>query len=40
MKVYGIVKKYKNNVVSLEDAKKNMEKKKEIEQISLFGGVA
>ena len=30
----------KNNVVSLEDAKKNMEKKKEIEQISLFGGVA
>ena len=30
----------KNNIVSLEDAKKNMEKKKEIEQISLFGGVA
>ena len=30
----------KNNVVSLEDAKKNMEKKKETAQISLFGGVA
>ncbi len=31
--------KSKNNVVSLEDAKKNMEEKKETEQISLFGGV-
>ena len=30
----------KNNIVSLEDAKKNMNKKKETEQISLFGGVA
>lgn len=30
----------KNNVVSLEKAKENMEKKKEIAQISLFGGVA
>ena len=30
----------KNNVVSLEDAKKSMEKKKEKEQNSLFGGVA
>ena len=29
----------KNNVVSLEDAKKNIETKKEIAQISLFGGV-
>lgn len=28
----------KNNIVSLEDAKKNMDKKKETEQISLFGG--
>ena len=28
----------KNNIVSLEDAKKNMNKKKETEQISLFGG--
>ena len=28
----------KNNIVSLEDAKKNMYKKKETEQISLFGG--
>ena len=27
----------KNNIVSLEDAKKNMNKKKETEQISLFG---
>lgn len=30
----------KNNVVSLEKAKENMEKKKETAQISLFGGVA
>lgn len=29
----------KNNVVSLEKAKENMEKKKETAQISLFGGV-
>lgn len=29
----------KNNVVSLEKAKENMEKKKETSQISLFGGV-
>ena len=28
-----------NNVVSLEDAKKKLEKKKETEQLSLFGGV-
>lgn len=28
----------KNNIISLEDAKKNMDKKKETEQISLFGG--
>ena len=28
----------KNNIVSLEDAKNNMNKKKETEQISLFGG--
>ena len=28
-----------NNVVSLEMAKKNMEQKKELEQISLFGGI-
>ena len=27
-----------NNIVSLEDAKKKIEKKKESEQISLFGG--
>lgn len=30
----------KNNVVSLEKAKEDMEKKKETAQISLFGGVA
>lgn len=30
---------FKNNVVSLEDAKMKMEKKKEVEQISLFGGI-
>lgn len=30
----------KNNVVSLEYAKKNMENKQEVSQISLFGGVA
>lgn len=30
----------KNNVVSLENVKKEMEKKKEITQLSLFGGVA
>lgn len=30
----------KNNVVSLEKAKENLEKKKETAQISLFGGVA
>lgn len=30
----------KNNVVSLEKAKENMERKKETAQISLFGGVA
>ena len=29
----------KNNVVSMEDAKKVIEKKKEIKQLSLFGGV-
>ena len=29
----------KNNVVSLEDAKKDIEKSKEITQLSLFGGV-
>lgn len=29
----------KNNIVSLEKAKENMEKKKETAQISLFGGV-
>lgn len=28
----------KNNIISLEDAKKNIDKKKETEQISLFGG--
>ena len=28
----------KNNVVSLEEAKKELEKKKEVAQISLFGG--
>lgn len=32
--------KTKDNVVSFEDAKKDMEEKKETEQISLFGGVA
>lgn len=30
----------KNNVVSLQYAKKNMENKQEVSQISLFGGVA
>lgn len=30
----------KNNVVSLEKAKKEIEKKKEVEQLTLFGGVA
>lgn len=30
----------KNNVVSIEKAKENLEKKKETAQISLFGGVA
>ena len=30
----------KNNVVSLEKARENLEKKKETAQISLFGGVA
>lgn len=30
----------KNNVVSLEKAKQEMEKKKEVAQLSLFGGVA
>lgn len=30
----------KNNVVSLEKAKQEMEKKKEVTQLSLFGGVA
>lgn len=30
----------KNNIVSLEEAKQKIEKKKETEQISLFGGVA
>lgn len=30
----------KNNVISLEKAKENIEKKKETAQISLFGGVA
>ena len=30
----------KNNVVSLEKAKKAMEEKKQIEQLTLFGGVA
>lgn len=29
----------KNNIISLEDIKQKMEQKKEIEQISLFGGV-
>ena len=29
----------KNNVVSLEKAKKELEKKKEVTQLSLFGGV-
>ncbi len=29
----------KNNIVSLEKAKENMEKKKETAQISLFGGI-
>lgn len=28
----------KNNIVSLEEAKKNIEKKKEVTQLSLFGG--
>ncbi len=30
----------KNNVVSLEKAKEDIEKRKEIKQLSLFGGVA
>lgn len=30
----------KNNIISLEKAKENIEKKKETAQISLFGGVA
>lgn len=30
----------KNNVVSMEKAKKELEEKKKVEQISLFGGVA
>ncbi len=30
----------KNNVIQLEDAKKQLEEKEEVEQISLFGGVA
>lgn len=30
----------KNNVVSLEEAKERLEKKKENEQLSIFGGVA
>ena len=32
--------KTKDNVISFEDAKKDMEEKKETEQISLFGGIA
>ena len=30
----------KNNIVSLEDAKKQLENKKQVEQLTLFGGVA
>ena len=30
----------KNNVISIEDAKKELEEKKQTQQISLFGGVA
>lgn len=30
----------KNNVVSIEKAKKAIEEKKQIEQLTLFGGVA
>ena len=30
----------KNNVISMEDAKKELEEKKQTQQISLFGGVA
>ena len=30
----------KNNVVSLETAKKALEEKKQVEQLTLFGGVA
>lgn len=30
----------KNNVVSLETAKKTLEEKKQVEQLTLFGGVA